>query len=113
MRAALEASQQARTAAEQQAAVLAAKLEGVTAQLTHQAEANAEARKLAAQEAHRAAERMTQAQAERDEARKVAADARELAARLAGQLEVFTAQKDKADSQPAAAQQTTKAKKPA
>ena len=75
------------------------------------AEANAEARKLAAQEAHRAAERMTQAQAERDEARKVAADAREQAARLAGQLEVFTAQKDKAEGQPTAAPQTTKAKK--
>jgi hypothetical protein len=54
---------------------------------------------------------MTQAQAERDEARKVAADAREQAARLAGQLEVFTAQKDKAEGQPTAAPQTTKAKK--
>ncbi len=110
LRAALEANQQARTAAEQQAAVLAAKLEGLTTQLTHQAEANAEARKLAAQEAHRAAERMTQAQAERDEARKVAADAREQAARLAGQLEVFTAQKDNSERKPAVPVKAAKTK---
>lgn len=48
LRAALEVSQQARTAAEQQAAVLAAKLEGVSAQLAQQAEAYAEVRKQAA-----------------------------------------------------------------
>lgn len=112
LHAALEASQQARTVAEQQAAVLTAKLEGISSQLTHLEQVNGEARKLAAQEAHRAAERMTQAQAERDEARKVAADARELAARLAGQLEIFTAYQDTADSQSSVAQQTTKAKKP-
>lgn len=112
LRAALEASQQARTAAEQQAAVLAAKLEGVTTQLAHQTEANGEARKLAAQEAHRAAECMTQAQAERDEARKAAAAAREQAARLAGQLEAFTAaQKVMPEGQPAVAPKTTKTKK--
>lgn len=90
LRAALETSEQGRIASEQQAAVLAAKLEGAASRLAHEAEAHAEARKLAAQEAHRCAERMTQAQAERDDARKAAAEAREQAARLAGQLEAFS-----------------------
>ena len=80
------AASRSRDAAEQQAAVLAAKLEGATANLAQQTEAHAEARKLVAQEAHRAAERMAQAQAERDEARKLAAEAREQTARLAGQF---------------------------
>lgn len=110
LRTSLEASQQARTAAEQQAAVLAAKLDGAMAQLAQQGEAHAEARKQAAAEAHRATERMTQAQAERDEARKVAAEAREQAARLAGQLEVFTAQQEPAEGQPAGATKPTRAK---
>jgi colicin import membrane protein len=90
LRAALQASEQGRIASEQQAAVLAAKLEAASSRLAHEAEAHAEARKLAAQEAHRCAERMTQAQAERDDARKAAAEAREQAARLAGQLEAFS-----------------------
>jgi len=64
LRAALAEAQQGRTAAEQQAAVMATKIE-----------ACAEIR------------------AERDEARKVAAEAREQAARLAGQLEALQRQK--------------------
>lgn len=100
LRAALEACQQARTAAEQQAAVLAAKLEGVTVQLAQQAEVNVEARKLATEEAQRVVERLMQTQAERDEARKVAAEAREQAARLAGQLETLKAKEWKSDERP-------------
>lgn len=81
LRAALDAAQAGRVAAEQQAAVLTAKLEGVTAQLAQQD-----------QEAQRAGERLVQVQAERDEARRVAGEAREQAAKLAGQLEVFRTQ---------------------
>lgn len=88
LRTALDTNQQGRVAAEQQAAVLAAKLEGITTQLARQEEIYVEFRKLAEQETHRADERITQVQAERDEARKIAADAREQAAKLAGQLEV-------------------------
>jgi colicin import membrane protein len=75
LRAALEVNQHARIAAEQQAAVLAATLEGVNAQLAQQAEAHTEARKQAA-------------------------DAREQAARLAGQLEALNAQERKANERP-------------
>ncbi len=91
LRAALADAQQGRTAAEQQAAVLAAKLEAcaervaraearveqIEQQAAKAAQANEEARAAAAQEAR-------QVQAERDEARKVAAEAREQAARRRG-----------------------------
>ncbi|BBQ55456.1 hypothetical protein WP2S18C03_P20010 (plasmid) [Aeromonas veronii] len=86
LRAALAEAQQGRTAAEQQAAVLAAKLEAcadraeqIEQQAAKAAQAHDTARAAAAQE-------IRQAQAERDEARKVAAEAREQAARLAGSL---------------------------
>jgi colicin import membrane protein len=100
LRAALESNQKARIAAEQQSAVLTAKLEAASVQLTQQAEAYAEVRKQASQAAQIAAEHVTQTQAERDEARKRAADAREQAARLAGQLETLTAQAHKAHGIP-------------
>jgi len=64
LRAALADAQQGRTVAEQQAAVLVAKIEACA-----------------------------EAKAERDEARKAAAEAREQAARLAGQLEALRQQK--------------------
>ena len=92
LRTALEINQQGRIAAEQLAAVLTAKLEGITAQLAQQGEASAEARKLAAQDAHRVAERLTVTQAERDEARIEAGQAREEAARLAGQIQAHQEQ---------------------
>ena len=75
LRAALAEAQQGRIAAEQQAAVLTARLEMCAA---------------TAQEAR-------QAQAERDDARKQAAEAREQAARLAGQLEALQGRQDKGD----------------
>lgn len=87
LRTALETCQQGKISAEQQAAVLVARLEGVMAQLAQQAEASAEARKLAAQEAHRVAEQLTSVQSARDEARIEASKAREEVARLAGQLQ--------------------------
>ncbi len=107
LRAALADAQQGRTAAEQQAAVLAAKLEAcaervaraearveqIEQQAAKAAQANEEARAAAAQEAR-------QVQAERDEARKVAAEAREQAARLAGQLEALTTKERKTDERP-------------
>jgi colicin import membrane protein len=107
LRAALADAQQGRTAAEQQAAVLAAKLEAcadrvsraearveqIEQQAAKAAQAHEEARAAATQEAR-------QVQAERDEARKVAAEAREQAARLAGQLEALTAKERKADERP-------------
>lgn len=68
LRATFEAAQTARIAAEQQAAVLEARLEAAAAQLERQA-----------QEAQREAERQAQLKVERDEAR-------EHAAKLAGQL---------------------------
>ncbi len=75
LRAVLETEQTGRIAAEQQAAVLNAKLEASAGQLRQQQE-----------EAQRATERLAQAQVERDEARRVAAEAREQSAKLAGQL---------------------------
>lgn len=68
LRAALDTAQGSRVAAEQQAAVLGAKLEAAAAQLERQG-----------QEALRELERQAQLRAERDEAR-------ELAAKLSGQL---------------------------
>ncbi len=108
LRAALAEAQQGRTAAEQQAAVLAAKLEAcadraeqIEQQAAKAAQAHDTARAAAAQE-------IRQAQAERDEARKVAAEAREQAARLAGQLEALQRQQDKAE----AAEKATASRRP-
>jgi chromosome segregation ATPase len=107
LRAALADAQQGRTAAEQQAAVLAAKLEAC-AERVARAEARVEqieqqaAKAAQVHEDARAAavQETRQAQAERDEARKVAAEAREQAARLAGQLEALTAKERNADERP-------------
>lgn len=89
LRDALSASEATRTAAEQQAAVAAARLEEVQKHYAGQQEAWTEARKASAQEAHRQAERLTKIQAERDDARQAAAEARESAARMSGQLEAL------------------------
>jgi Mg2+ and Co2+ transporter CorA len=101
LRAALTEAQQGRTTAEQQAAVLGAKLEAAADRI-NRAEARAEqiekqAEKTAQQHAEAraaSAQETRQAQAERDDARKVAAEAREQAARLAGQLEALQRSQD-------------------
>jgi colicin import membrane protein len=108
LRAALADAQQGRTAAEQQAAVLAAKLEACADRVSRaearveQIEQQAAKAAQAHEEEARAAatQEARQVQAERDEARKVAAEAREQAARLAGQLEALTAKERKADERP-------------
>lgn len=89
LRAALEVSQQARIAAEQQAAVLGAKLEAAKAQIDQQSHSMVETKQMAAREIDRLAERLTEAETERDDARNSAADAREQAARFAGQIEAI------------------------
>ena len=96
LRAALKEAQQGRTAAEQQAAVLGAKLEAASDR-ANRAEARAEqieqqaAKAAQVHETARAAavQETRQAQTERDEARQSAATAREEAARLAGQLQAM------------------------
>ena len=93
LRSVLEANEKSRIFAEQQAAVLAAKLDGATAQIAQQREAHAEVLKQAADAREQAAELMVKIRAELDEARKQAADAREQAARLQGQIDTYTAQK--------------------
>lgn len=92
LRAALETERQARITAEQQAAVLSARLDGLHAQLAQVNEAHAETRKIAEQEAQRTAERMAKVQVERDNAMKEANTANVQAAKLAGELEAFKAQ---------------------
>lgn len=92
LREGLDAERHARTEAEQNAAVLASKLDAAEKRLAHQAEQFAEARKFAAQEAHRVAERLVKAEADRDEARHQAWEAREKLARCTGELQVFERQ---------------------
>jgi chromosome segregation ATPase len=89
LRAALADAQQGRTAAEQQAAVLGAKLEAAKAQIDQQSHSMVETKQMADREIARLAERLTEAETERDDARKSAADAREQAARFAGQIEAI------------------------
>lgn len=117
LRAALGEAQQGRTAAEQQAAVLAARLEACADRVSR-AEARAEQIEQQADKAAQAhdtarataAQETRQAQAERDDARKVAAEAREQAARLAGQLEALQRQQDKAEADEKAEGKTPKGK---
>jgi len=102
LRAALTEAQQCRTIAEQQAAVLAAKLEA-SADRINRAEERAEqlekqAEKTEQQHANARAElaqEIRQVQVDRDDARKVAAEAREEAARLSGKLETLQRSQDK------------------
>jgi regulator of replication initiation timing len=75
--------------AEQQAAVLGAKLEAAKAQIDQQSHSMVETKQMAAREIDRLAERLTEAETERDDARKSAAYAREQAARFAGQIEAI------------------------
>lgn len=105
LRVALAEAQQGRTAAEKQAAVLAARLEACADRVSR-AEAQAEQQ---AKQYATAVQAQQQAQAERDQARAAAAEAREQSARLAGQLEALTGQKDKPAAVPRGTAKTRKA----
>lgn len=84
----IDIERRARIAAEQSAAVLAARLEA-SAELAARAEARAV---LAERQAEQAAQEVRKVQAEREDARNLAAEAREQGARLSGQVELLQAE---------------------
>lgn len=88
LRADIDIERRARIAAEQSAAVLAARLEA-SAELAARAEARAV---LAERQAEQAAQEVRKVQAEREDARNLAAEAREQGARLSGQVELLQAE---------------------
>ena len=100
LRAAVEDERKGRIAAEQAAAVLAARLEA-SAELVVRAETRAE---LAERQADQVTQDVRKAHAEREDARNLASQAREQGARLSGQVDVLQAESKRRDAVEAAHQ---------
>lgn len=100
LRAAVEDERKGRIAAEQAAAVLAARLEA-SAELVVRAETRAE---LAERQADQVTQDVRKAHAEREDARNLASQAREQGARLSGQVDVLQAESKRRDAVEAAQQ---------
>ena len=98
LRAAVEDERKGRIAAEQAAAVLAARLEA-SAELVVRAETRAE---LAERQADQVAQDVRTAHAEREDARNLASQAREQSARLSGQVDMLQAESKRRDAVEAA-----------
>ena len=98
LRAAVEDERKGRIAAEQAAAVLAARLEA-SAELVVRAETRAE---LAERQAVQVTQDVRKAHAEREDARNLASQAREQGARLSGQVDVLQAESKRRDAVEAA-----------
>lgn len=98
LRAAVEDERNGRIAAEQAAAVLAARLEA-SAELVVRAETRAE---LAERQADQVTQDVRKAHAEREDARNLASQAREQGARLSGQVDVLQAESKRRDAVEAA-----------
>lgn len=98
LRAAVEDERKGRIAAEQAAAVLAARLEA-SAELVVRAETRAE---LAERQADQVTQDVRKAHAEREDARNLASQAREQSARLSGQVDVLQAESKRRDAVEAA-----------
>ena len=98
LRAAVEDERKGRIAAEQAAAVLAARLEA-SAELVVRAETRAE---LAERQADQVTQDVRKAHAEREDARNLASQAREQGARLSGQVDVLQAESKRRDAVEAA-----------
>lgn len=98
LRAAVEDERKGRIAAEQTAAVLAARLEA-SAELVVRAETRAE---LAERQADQVTQDVRKAHAEREDARNLASQAREQGARLSGQVDVLQAESKRRDAVEAA-----------
>ena len=98
LRAAVEDERKGRIAAEQAAAVLAARLEA-SAELVVRAESRAE---LAERQADQVTQDVRKAHAEREDARNLASQAREQGARLSGQVDVLQAESKRRDAVEAA-----------
>ena len=98
LRAAVEDERKGRIAAEQAAAVLAARLEA-SAELVVRAETRAE---LAERQADQVTQDVRKAHAEREDARNLASQAREQGARLSGQVDVLQADSKRGDAVEAA-----------
>lgn len=98
LRVALESERKGRVVAEQEAAVLAARLEAAEI-LSARAEAKSESSERLAGEA---VQEMRQVRADREEARAASAQARELAARLSGQVDMLQAESKRRDATEAA-----------
>lgn len=98
LRAAVEGERKGRIAAEQAAAVLAARLEA-SAELVVRAETRAE---LAERQADQVTQDVRKAHAEREDARNLASQAREQGARLSGQVDVLQAESKRRDAVEAA-----------
>ena len=94
LRAAVEDERKGRIAAEQAAAVLAARLEA-SAELVVRAETRAE---LAERQADQVTQDVRKAHAEREDARNLASQAREQGARLSGQVDVLQAESKRRDA---------------
>ena len=98
LRAAVEGERKGRIAAEQAAAVLAARLEA-SAELVVRAETRAE---LAERQADQVTQDVRKAHAEREDARNLASQAREQGARLSGQVDMLQAESKRRDAVEAA-----------
>ena len=98
LRAAVEDERKGRIAAEQAAAVLAARLEA-SAELVVRAETRAE---LAERQADQVTQDVRKAHPEREDARNLASQAREQGARLSGQVDVLQAESKRRDAVEAA-----------
>ena len=98
LRAAVEDERKGRIAAEQAAAVLAARLEA-SAELVVRAESRAE---LAERQADQVTQDVRKAHAEREDARNLASQAREQGARLSGQVDMLQAESKRRDAVEAA-----------
>lgn len=98
LRAAVEDERKGRIAAEQAAAVLAARLEA-SAELVVRAETRAE---LAERQADQVTQDVRKAHAEREDARNLASQAREQGARLSGQVDMLQAESKRRDAVEAA-----------
>lgn len=98
LRAAVEDERKGRIAAEQAAAVLAARLEA-SAELVVRAETRAE---LTERQADQVTQDVRKAHAEREDARNLASQAREQGARLSGQVDVLQAESKRRDAVEAA-----------
>lgn len=98
LRAAVEDERKGRIAAEQAAAVLAARLEA-SAELVVRAESRAE---LAERQADQVTQDVRKAHAEREDARNLASQAREQSARLSGQVDMLQAESKRRDAVEAA-----------
>lgn len=94
LRAAVEDERKGRIAAEQAAAVLAARLEA-SAELVVRAETRAE---LAERQADQVTQDVRKAHAEREDARNLASQAREQGARLSGQVDVLQVESKRRDA---------------